>query len=88
MKHSHYRAFIFQSTRHGGILVWTSIVHSVFHDWIRPLRSGAWRFYREPPGSDLAEKRTWQIPLRHNSHQTDRKSMCNDGNVERYNGRI
>ena len=33
-------------------------VFAGFHDQILPLRSGAWRFYREPSGSDLAEKKT------------------------------
>ena len=54
---------------------------------IRPLRSGAWRFYREPSGSDLAEKR-------HDRYLCDtiliRQTEVDvqDGNVERYNGRI
>ena len=51
-------------------------MYAGFHYKILPLRSGAWRFYSEPSGYNLAYIKTWQIPLRHNSHQADRKLIC------------
>ena len=51
-------------------------MYAGFHYKILPLRSGAWRFCSEPSGYNLAYIKTWQIPLRHNSHQADRKLIC------------
>ena len=33
-------------------------------------------FCSEPSGYNLAYNKTWQIPLRHNSHRADRKLIC------------
>ena len=37
--------------------------------------SERWRFCREPPGMTLHTRKTWQVPLRHNSYQAARKRI-------------
>lgn len=63
-------------------------VFAGFHDQILPLRSGAWRFYREPSGSDLAEKKDMTDTFATQFSSDRPKVDVQDGNVERYNGRI
>lgn len=51
-------------------------MYAGFHYKILPLRSGAWRFVVKLQVTTLHTIKTWQIPLRHNSHQADRKLIC------------
>ena len=37
--------------------------------------SERWRFCREPSGMTLHTRKTWQVPLRHNSYQAARKRI-------------
>lgn len=63
-------------------------LYAGFHNQILPPQSGAWRFCREPSGRDLAYKKDMTDTFATQFSSDRPKVDVQDGNVERYNGRI